>query len=158
MQKLTLKSLLIIVSAAVVLNGCGSTGATSALSSGSSFLSSLASNPNLSSLTSLLKSPEIGKLLGGVTKKPFTMLAPTNSALEGMGADALANLQKPENASQLAGLLKNQIVPGKLDADALMKGGLKTAGGKPLNLEGVDLGNMMSSDIANIIPVDKLLK
>jgi uncharacterized surface protein with fasciclin (FAS1) repeats len=55
-------------------------------------------------------------MLGGVLKKPFTLLAPTNDALSKLGADAISKLTSPDNLGQLANLLKNHIVPGKLDA------------------------------------------
>ena len=85
------------------------------------------------------------------------MLAPTNDALQSMGADALGNLTKPENLGSLAGMLKNQIIPGKLDANSLMQSGLKTAGDKALNLGTAQLGNLISGDKFNIFPIDKLL-
>jgi uncharacterized surface protein with fasciclin (FAS1) repeats len=109
-------------------------------------MSSLGSNPNLSTFTSLLKTPGLDKLLGSATKSPFTLLAPTNNAFDALGAGGVSNLTKPDNISQLASLVKNQIVPGKLDAASLMKGGLTSAGGSPVNLSG-----------ANIIPIDKIL-
>jgi uncharacterized surface protein with fasciclin (FAS1) repeats len=118
----------------------------------------MGSNPNLSTFTSLLKTPGLDKALGSVTSIPFTMLAPTNSAFSSMGTDAISNLTKPENIGQLTNLVKNQIVPGKQDAASLMKGGVSSAGGTPLNLTGVNLGTLMSTDKFNIIPVDKILQ
>ena len=134
---------------------CGS--ASSMLGSGSSLMKGLAGNANLSSFTSLLQTPGLDKILGPAMKGKFTMLAPGNNALSGLGADAISNLTKPENLNQLAGVLKNHIVPGKLDAAGLAKGGLKTAGGKDLNLGGVNLGDMISGKNFNVIPVDKIL-
>ena len=121
-------------------------------------MKALAGNPNLSKMTSLLQSPELGKLLGGSMKNPFTLLAPTNSALDAMGTDAITSLMKPENVGQLANLLKNHIVPGKLDAASLMKGGVSAAGGNPLDLSGVNLGTATGGKGFNIIPIDKVLK
>jgi uncharacterized surface protein with fasciclin (FAS1) repeats len=151
---LLLIALLFIVS--VVNMQCSS--ASKALSAGSPLLSALGAQPNLSSLTSLLQTPGLGKLLGGSLKKPFTLLAPTNDALNSLGADALSNLTKPENLSQLAGMLKDHIIPGKVDPAAIAGGGLKTAAGKALDLAGANLGSLLSSDKFNIIPVDKILK
>ncbi|GAO41460.1 hypothetical protein FPE01S_01_04730 [Flavihumibacter petaseus NBRC 106054] len=128
------------------------------LGAGSSLLTSLASNPNLSSFASLLQTPGLDKALGSALKGDFTMLAPTNSALSGLGQDALTNLTKSENIDQLAGMLKNQIVPGKLDASQLAAGGVKTAGGNNLNLGTAQLGEMIKGKNFNIIPVDQLLK
>ena len=127
------------------------------LKTGSSLLSSLGGNPALSQITSLLQTPGLGKMLGGVLKKPFTLLAPTNDALSKLGADALGKLTSPDNIGQLANLLKGQIVPGKLDAAGLAKSGVKSAGGKALDLAGANLGTMISGDKFNILPIDKVL-
>ena len=134
---------------------CGT--ASNLLSSGSSLFSALGSNPALSTVTNLLKTPGLDKLLGSVMKKPFTLLAPTNDAFQSMGADAVTNLSKPENLNSLAGMLKNLIIPGKLDANALMQSGLTTAAGNALNLGTAKLGNLISDDKFNIFPIDKLL-
>ena len=134
---------------------CGSS--SNLLSTGSSLFSALGGNPNLSSITNLLKTPGLDKVLGGVLKKPFTLLAPTNDALQSMGADALSNLTKPENLNSLAGMLKNQIIPGKLDANSLTQSGLKNAAGSALNLGTAKLGDLISGDKFNILSIDKLL-
>ena len=127
------------------------------LSSGSELFSALGGNSSLSSITNLLKTPGLDKLLGGVLKKPFTLLAPTNDAMQSLGADALTNLAKPENLSSLANMLKNQIVPGELDANSLTQSGLKSAGGKALNLAAANLGSLIGGDKFNIFPIDKIL-
>src|SRR5262245_51956803 len=134
---------------------CGSS--SSLLSSGSQLFSALGGNSSLSTITNLLKTPGLDKVLGSVMKKPFTLLAPTNDAMQSLGADAVSNLTKPENLNSLANLLKGQIVPGKVDANSLMNSGLKSAGGKALNLGGAQLGNLISGDKFNIFPIDKLL-
>jgi len=146
---------LIAVFIGVSSAGCGG---SKVLSEGSSLMTALGGNPSLSTFTSLLKTPGLDKLLGGVTKSPFTLLAPTNTAFDALGASGISDLTKPENISQLAGLVKNQIVPGKLDAASLMKGGVSNASGNPLNLSGANLGSLISTDKVNIIPVDKILK
>lgn len=155
MKKATLK--LLLLSLVIVFASTGCRTGSSLLSSGSSLLSSLGGNPNLSSFSSLLKTPGLDKVLGPALKGNFTLLAPSNDALSKSSPDMLSNLTKPENIGQLGDVLKNQIIPGKLDASSLMKGGLKTAGGKDLNLGGVNLGDAIGGKIFNIIPVDKLL-
>ena len=154
MKYYAIRLLLVSTLIALCAVGCGG---SKVLSEGSSLMSSLGSNPNLSTFTSLLKTPGLDKLLGSATKSPFTLLAPTNSAFDALGAGGVSNLTKPDNISQLASLVKNQIVPGKLDAASLMKGGLTSAGGSPVNLSGENLGTLMSTDAANIIPIDKIL-
>jgi uncharacterized surface protein with fasciclin (FAS1) repeats len=90
-------------------------------------------------------------------KKPFTLLAPTNDAISGLGADAVAKLSDPNNINQLAGLLKDHIVPGKLDANSIMQSGLKSAGGKALDLGNAQLGSLIGGDKFNILPINKVL-
>jgi uncharacterized surface protein with fasciclin (FAS1) repeats len=155
MKKASLR--LLFVSFVIIMSAtrCGSS--ASMLSSGSSLLKGLGGNPNPSSFTSLLQTPGVDKLIGPALKGKFTMLAPGNNALSSLGADAISKLTKPENLNQLAGVLKNHIVPGKLDAAGLAKSGLKTAGGKDLNLGGINMGDMISGKNFNVIPVDKVL-
>jgi len=152
MKKLSNNVLLVALLLSVASISCGP--GSNLLKSGSSLMSALGGVPNLSQVTNLLKTPGLDKLLGGVMKKPFTLLAPTNDALNSLGSSVLSGLSDP---TKLADLLKGQIVPGKKDAASLAQSGLKTASGQDLNLSGVNLGNMISDDKFNIIPVDKVL-
>jgi len=153
MKKLRIHVLLAALLLSVASIRCGS--GADLLKSGSSLMSSLGKVPNLSSFTNLLQTPGLGKLLGGAMKKPFTLLAPTNDALSGLGA--MSNLTDPANLNKLADLVKNHIVPGKKDAANLMQSGLTAASGKALDLSGAKLGDQISGDKFNIIPVDKVL-
>ena len=156
MRKFKIHILLLALMVSVASVRCSS--GANLLSSGSSLMSALGNVPNLSQFTSLLQTPGLDKLLGSALKKPFTLLAPTNDALSKLGSGALTNLTNPSNLSSLAGLLKNHIVPGKLDAAALAGTALTTAGGKALNLGGANLGSMIGGDKFNIFPVDKVLE
>ena len=153
MKRLSIHVLLVALLLSVASIRCGS--GANLLKTGSSLMSSLGKVPNLSQFTSLLQTPGLDKLLGGVMKKPFTLLAPTNDALSGLGA--MSNLTDPANLSNLADLVKNHIAPGKKDAASLMQSGMTAASGKALNLGGAKLGDLMSGDKFNIIPVDKVL-
>jgi len=157
MKRVSLRFLLMVTVVVTSIVSC-STGASKMMGGGSSLLSALGGNPNLSSMAGLLKTPGLDKLIGPAMKGPFTLLAPSNSALSSLGADAIANITKPENVGQLADVLKKHIVPGKLDAGELMKGGLKTAGGSNLDLGGIKMGDKISGKGFNVIPVDKILK
>ena len=131
---------------------------TNPLKSGtSSLLSALGAVPNLSTFTNLLKTPGLDKLLSGVTKNPFTLLAPTNDAMKKLGSAALTKLSNPSNLSQLATFVKDHIVSGKLDSKSLMASGLKAASGKLLNLKGASLGSLISGDKFNAFPIDRVL-
>ena len=52
---------------------------------------------------------------------PFTVFAPTNNAFSALPAGTVDTLLKPENKPQLTKVLTYHVVPGKLDAAALMK-------------------------------------
>jgi len=155
MKKLSIHVLLVAGLLSVASVRCGTE--TSLLKSGSSLLSSLGNVPSLSTFTNLLKTPGLDKLLGGVLKKPFTMLAPTNDAFNSLGSGALTNLTNPSNLTQLANLLKDHIIPGKLDASSLTKPGLKAASGKALDASGLKLGDLIGGDKFNVFPIDKVL-
>ena len=51
---------------------------------------------------------------------PFTVFAPTNMAFAALPAGTVDTLLKPENKPMLTGVLTYHVVPGKLDARALM--------------------------------------
>ena len=155
MKHYSFRLFLIVIIIGICSSGCGG---TKMLSEGSSLMTSLASNPKLSTFTSLLKAPGLDKLVKGSLKTPFTLLAPTNDAFSSLGPDSVSKLAKPENIGNLATLVKDQIVFGKQDAASLMKGGLTTAAGDPLNLTGANLGSVITADKVNIIPIDKLIK
>jgi uncharacterized surface protein with fasciclin (FAS1) repeats len=139
----------------MVSTGCGS---SNVLSEGSSLMSALSGNPNLSTITSLLKTPGLSNLLGGALKGKSTLLAPTNDAFNALSPTALTDLKNPSNVSQIANLLKNSIVPGKLDAASIAKGGVSTAAGNPLDLKGANLGSVIDAGNINVIPIDKVLQ
>jgi len=155
MKILSVRVLLVALLLTAANIRCGTS--ASLLKARSPLLSSLGSAPNLSTLTNLLKTPGLDKRLGGALKKPFTLLAPTNDAFNNLGASALSNLSNPANVGQLANLLKDHIVPGKLDAGSIMQSGLKAASGKALDLGSSTLGNLISNDKFNILPISKLL-
>lgn len=51
---------------------------------------------------------------------PFTVFAPTNSAFDKLPKGTVDNLLKPENKSQLAGILTYHVVSGRLGSEELM--------------------------------------
>jgi uncharacterized surface protein with fasciclin (FAS1) repeats len=54
-------------------------------------------------------------------KGPFTVFAPTNAAFAALPEGTVPTLLKPENKEQLTKVLTYHVVPGRLDAAALMK-------------------------------------
>lgn len=156
MKRTILSTSLVLMLVAFSSIRCG--GASSLLSSGGPLISALSGAGNLGTMAKVLQTPGLGKLLGGALKGPFTLLAPTDNAFSGLGSGVLENLAKPENLSQLAGVLSKHVVPGKLNPADLLKGGLNSAAGSALNLGGVDLGKVIGDKKFNIIPIDKVLK
>ena len=156
MKKHLLKLTAVFLLSSFLFIRCGS---SSLLGAGSPLISALSGAGNLGTMSSLLQTPGLGSLLGGAIKNPFTLLAPTDNAFKSLGEGVLGNLTKKENLGQLANVLSKHIVPGKLDAATLAKGGLNSAAGSPLNLGGINLGNMLSGGKgANIFPIDKILQ
>lgn len=51
---------------------------------------------------------------------PFTVFAPVNDAFENLPEGTVETLLKPENKSQLSGILTYHVVAGKMDAKAIM--------------------------------------
>jgi len=51
---------------------------------------------------------------------PFTVFAPTNDAFEKLPKKTLNKLFEEENKSQLQAILKYHVLPGKLDAEAVI--------------------------------------
>jgi uncharacterized surface protein with fasciclin (FAS1) repeats len=121
-------------------------------------MSTLGKTPELSSFAGLLKGAGGTDMLGQlVGKNPFTMLIPSNDALKGVSTDAIHNLMKPENKGMLEGLLKKHILPGKVSADDIVKGGLTDAGGNALNLNGAKISKSVPTKNGLIQIIDKVL-
>jgi uncharacterized surface protein with fasciclin (FAS1) repeats len=155
MKKLSVSVLLVALLLSLAPTPCHSQ--ANLLKAGSPLITALSSVPSLSKFTSLLQTPGLDKVLGGILKKPFTLLAPTNDALNSLGASTLTKLANPANISKLASFVKDHIVPGKLDAAGLMKSGLKAASGKALNLGSAKLGDLIGGNNFNAFPIDKVL-
>ncbi|MDQ3229473.1 MAG: fasciclin domain-containing protein [Pseudomonadota bacterium] len=62
---------------------------------------------------------------------PFTVFAPTNAAFNALPAGTVDTLLKPEMKRDLATVLTYHVVPGKLDAAALMAQ-INAGGGKAM--------------------------
>lgn len=76
-------------------------------------------------------------------KGPFTVFAPVNDAFENLPAGTVETLLKPENKAMLTKVLTYHVVPGKLDADELMKR-IKSGNGQA-NLKTVSGGTLTAS-------------
>ncbi|MCJ8165258.1 fasciclin domain-containing protein [Pontibacter sp. E15-1] len=106
------------------------------------------SNAKLSMLASALRKAEIVEALSGTG--PYTLFAPTNDAFEGLPENTLENLMKPENRTQLVGLLRNHVVAGMLKSGQLQDGStLKTLSGDELKV--TRQGNRMRVNGAEVL-------
>ena len=96
---------------------------------------------------------------------PFTVFAPTNAAFDKLPEGTVTTLLKPENKSQLTAVLTYHVVPGNLDANAVVaaikSGGgtasVKTVSGGTLKAMIVD-GNVVLKDengnTSNVVATD----
>ena len=88
---------------------------------------------------------------------PFTVFAPTNASFAALPAGTVDTLLKPENKPALTKVLTYHVVPGKLDAAALMaqinagggKAMLKTVQGEDLTASLHDGGVMLTDAKGN---------
>jgi len=96
---------------------------------------------------------------------PFTVFAPVNAAFAALPPGTVDTLLKPENKAALTKLLTFHVVPGRLDAAALMKmiadhkgaAMLKTVEGEPLTatvIAGVLTITDSKGDMAHVITPD----
>jgi uncharacterized surface protein with fasciclin (FAS1) repeats len=78
---------------------------------------------------------------------PFTVFAPTNAAFAALPEGTVANLLEPESKEQLTKVLTYHVVPGRLDAAALMKA-IRKGDGKAtlITVSGEQLWVMMNGD------------
>jgi uncharacterized surface protein with fasciclin (FAS1) repeats len=71
---------------------------------------------------------------------PFTVFAPTDAAFAALPEGTLESLLKPENRDQLVKILKYHVVPGRVYADQLENGAVKTLQGEPVHVALKDEG------------------
>jgi uncharacterized surface protein with fasciclin (FAS1) repeats len=108
--------------------------------SGQTVAAVVKSDPQLATLAKAIEAAGLEAALGGTTE--VTVLAPTDEAFAALPAGALENLLKPENRAQLAAVLKNHVLAGKLDRDDLKKRrNVTTLDGKPLEVR-LERGNL----------------
>lgn len=82
---------------------------------------------------------------------PFTVFAPVNAAFAALPAGTVDTLLKPENKAALQKVLTFHVVPGRIDAAALV-GMIKAGGGKAM-LKTVQGENLMATQIGNTVVI-----
>lgn len=125
--KLTAASFAVAALAACAPDGADDTAETDAMADtdmtaepqGETIVAVAQGNPDFSTLVTAVNAADLGATLSG--EGPFTVFAPTNAAFDKVGAEAVADLTKPENKEKLAGILTYHVVPGKVMAADLVK-------------------------------------
>ena len=91
----------------------------------------VAGDGELERVNRMIGNAGMGDLLAGVG--PYTLFAPTNSALEGLGEGRADGLASEGMGPQAAALLRAHIVPGTLTRRDLAAA-IENAGGKPVRM------------------------
>jgi uncharacterized surface protein with fasciclin (FAS1) repeats len=105
---------------------------------------------NLKTLVAAVKAAGLAQTLQGTG--PFTVFAPTDDAFAKLPKETLDDLLKPENKAKLAGILTYHVVAGKVMADDVKTGEVKTVNGKELDIK-VEGANV-TVDGAKVIKTD----
>jgi uncharacterized surface protein with fasciclin (FAS1) repeats len=104
-----------------------------------------ANSADHSALVAAVKAAGLVETLKG--SGPFTVFAPTNAAFAALPEGTVAKLLEPESKEQLTKVLTYHVVPGRLDAAALMKAIRKGDGKATLTtVSGEQLWVMMNGD------------
>ena len=157
------KKLFIIVVMLAVM-ACMTAPAISAPATGNTMLQNLASHPEFSNIVNMAKAAGLDGLLNGAA--PYTLFAPTNSAIAKLPANGVNALLKDKPL--LTNLLKYHVVPGKISyADLSRMSQVKTVDGRTLpvtvnngvvSVGGVKvLNNGIDSTNGMIYPVDSVM-
>jgi uncharacterized surface protein with fasciclin (FAS1) repeats len=97
-------------------------------------------------LVAAVKAAELVETLQG--EGPFTVFAPVNAAFEKLPAGTVDTLLKPENRSALQAVLTYHVVPGSMDAKALMAAAKKSNGKVELKtVNGATLWVLLNGDL-----------
>lgn len=109
----------------------------------------IASDPNLSTLTALIKDAGLTDTLSG--PGPFTVFAPTNDAFKAVPAKTMGELAA--NKELLKSVLTYHVVPVKATAQDVKPGNVKTVNGANLALSRA--GTFVTVEEAMVIAADK---
>ena len=103
--------------------------------------------------STLVAAVKAGGLAGALSGEgPFTIFAPTNAAFAKLPEGTVATLLKPENKGKLASILKYHVVAGKVMAEDVKAGKVKTLNGAKATI--AVTGGKVTIDKANIVKTD----
>jgi uncharacterized surface protein with fasciclin (FAS1) repeats len=109
----------------------------------------IASDPNLSTLSGLIKQAGLTETLAGTG--PFTVFAPTNAAFKAVPAKTMGELAADKDL--LKSVLTFHVVPMKLNVADVKPGNVKTVNGADLPL--ARAGNFVTAEEAMVTGADK---
>jgi uncharacterized surface protein with fasciclin (FAS1) repeats len=109
----------------------------------------IASDPNLSTLSGLIKEAGLTETLAGAG--PFTVFAPTNAAFKAVPAKTMGELAA--NKDLLKSVLTFHVVPMKLNVADVKPGNVKTVNGANLPL--ARAGAFVTAEEAMVTGADK---
>jgi uncharacterized surface protein with fasciclin (FAS1) repeats len=136
MKKYTMQNIVVAIVGAMALNLTVASAAEEAAdapgSNNNTIVAVASANPDFSTLVSALSAADLVEALGG--PGPFTVFAPNNAAFAKLPPGTLDDLLKPENKQQLAGILKNHVIEGKVTAAEVKSGTVKTLDGKKVDV------------------------
>ena len=134
------RRLLLAAACAASLAGCAS------LSGPQTVADTIAANPNLSTLNTLVGQAGLTDALKG--PGPITLFAPTNDAFKAVPAKTMDELKDP---ARLKAVLSFHVLPAKLTSADVKNSSVKTVGGDNLALG--KAGNVVTiEDAATITP------
>jgi uncharacterized surface protein with fasciclin (FAS1) repeats len=136
MKKYTMQNIVVAIVGTMALNLAVASAAEEAAdapgSNNNTIVAVASGNPDFSTLVSALSAADLVEALGG--PGPFTVFAPNNAAFAKLPPGTLDDLLKPENKQQLAGILKNHVIEGKVTAAEVKSGTVKTLDGKKVDV------------------------
>ena len=95
-------------------------------------------NPNLATFSTMLQTSGVSARLRG--SDPATVLAPSNVAINALGADRVRFLLSPEGATQLGEFVNAYVFPGAFSSEDVARGKL------PVSLAGGRVTTAKASD------------
>ena len=131
-----------------VLVACGG---SKNMAKGDPMVAVLSSNPNLSKLVSMANSAGVSDLFN--SHSPVTFFAPSNEAIEALGAETIAKFSDPANKEMLRKAIKNHLVAQPLTS-AQLAGMDKVMSETDLEIPVKRDGDQLMVGSANVVKAD----
>lgn len=136
-----MKRTLVAVAAVVMMSGCASSMKNDGMndgmmadSMGQKSIAEVAMSTGMhNTLVNALKTAGLANML--MESGSYTVFAPTDAAFAKLPAGTVDMLMRPENRDKLRSLLQYHVVPGRVDANSVMKmSSAKTASGANVSI------------------------